>query len=324
MLLLLPTKMNMSRRAVLGLILLCLSPSSSSGDSTTLKIFPGDNVILPCYVPNDISIGAVMWTRSYLDSKYVLFYQSNASDPDTQTSPSLSRIHLLYTDMWNGELSLSIVEATFDEIGTYECHVAQTGTNNSKSAIFKTKPINTVNLTMEPMKIFVAPGEIAILPCEVPNKESIGAVMWTRSDLNPEKELFYQSNASDPNTQPPHYANRVRLMYTDMQNGKLTLFLYGTTFADDGTYECHVTQVGTNNSKAAILKTTPIKIIKLTMVPVPEGFEIDQRLEACDPSTFFQPLVFAMGATVVIIGILKYCVGWHKAAPCIANLLIKE
>lgn len=115
------------------------------------------------------------------------------------------------------------------------------------------------------MKVFAAPGEIAILPCEVPNKESIGAVMWTRSVLNLEKELFYQSNASDPSTQPPHYANRVRLMYTDMQKGKLTLFLYGTTFDDDGTYECHVTQVGTNNSKAAILKTTPITIIKLTI-----------------------------------------------------------
>ncbi|XP_026019018.1 uncharacterized protein LOC113019481 isoform X2 [Astatotilapia calliptera] len=292
--------MNVSRRAVLGLILLCLSPSSS-GDSTTLKIFPGDNVILPCHVPNDISIGAVMWTRSYLDSKYVFFYQSNASDPDTQKSASLSRIYLLHTDMWNGQLSLYIVEATFAEIGTYECHVAQTGTNNSKAAILKTKPINTLNLTMEPMKVFAAPGEIAILPCEVPNKESIGAVMWTRSVLNLEKELFYQSNASDPSTQPPHYANRVRLMYTDMQKGKLTLFLYGTTFDDDGTYECHVTQVGTNNSKAAILKTTPITIIKLTIVPVPEGFEIDQRLEACDPATFFQPLVFAMGATVVII-----------------------
>ncbi|XP_026019030.1 uncharacterized protein LOC113019486 isoform X3 [Astatotilapia calliptera] len=144
--------------------------------------------------------------------------------------------------MWNGQLSLYIVEATFAEIGTYECHVAQTGTNNSKAAILKTKPINTLNLTMEPMKVFAAPGEIAILPCEVPNKESIGAVMWTRSVLNLEKELFYQSNASDPSTQPPHYANRVRLMYTDMQKGKLTLFLYGTTFDDDGTYECHVTQ----------------------------------------------------------------------------------
>lgn len=120
----------------------------SLSDSTTLKIFPGDNVILPCYVPNDISIGAVMWTRSYLDSKYVFFYQSNESDPDTQKSPSLSRIYLLHTDMWNGQLSLYIVEATFAEIGTYECRVAQTGTNNSKAAILKTKPINTLNLTM--------------------------------------------------------------------------------------------------------------------------------------------------------------------------------
>lgn len=89
--------------------------------------------------------------------------------------------------------------------------------------------------------------------------------MWTRSVSYLGNELFYQSNASDPSTQPPRLANRVRLMYTDMQKGKLTLFLYGTTFDDDGTYECHVTQVGTNNSKAAILKTTPIKIIKLTV-----------------------------------------------------------
>uniref|UniRef100_I3K7R4 Ig-like domain-containing protein n=1 Tax=Oreochromis niloticus TaxID=8128 RepID=I3K7R4_ORENI len=111
----------------------------------------------------------------------------------------------------------------------------------------------------------VAPGDIAILSCAVPNKESIGAVMWIRSDLNPEKELFYQSNASDPSTQPPHYMNRVRLVNTDMENGELSLFLYDTTFGDDGTYECHVTQVGTSNSKAAILKTTPIKIIKLTV-----------------------------------------------------------
>lgn len=89
-----------------------------------------------------------MWTRSYLDSKNVFFYQSNASDPDTQKSPSLSRIYLLHADMWNGQLSLYIVGATFAEIGTYECHVAQTGTNNSEAAILKTKPINTVNLTM--------------------------------------------------------------------------------------------------------------------------------------------------------------------------------
>ncbi|KAL4008032.1 hypothetical protein ACER0C_001884 [Sarotherodon galilaeus] len=320
MLLLLLTKMNMSRRAVLGLILLCLSPSSSSGDSSTLNILPGDNVILPCYVPNDQSIGAVMWTRSYLDSKYVFFYQSNASDPDTQKSPSLRRIHLLE----DGESSLFIVEATFAEIGTYECHVTQTGKNNSKAAMLKTKPINTVKLTMEPMKVLVAPGDIAILSCAVPNKESIGAVMWIRSDLNPEKELFYQSNASDPSTQPPHFMNRVRLVNTDMENGELSLFLYDTTFGDDGMYECHVTQVGTSNSKAAILKTTPIKIIKLTVEPVEEEFEVGQSLEACDPSVFFQPLVFAMGIMVFIIAVLKYCVGWHKAAPCTANLLVKN
>ncbi|XP_030609613.1 sodium channel subunit beta-4-like [Archocentrus centrarchus] len=142
----------MYRKAVLGLILLCLlSPSGGLTDHVNVIAVLGQTVVLPCLVPNDDPIIAVHWSRSDVNPIHVLLYQSKRSNPANQQPPLRNRVDLLDRQMKDRDLSVIMKDVKFADTGTYECHVIQTATNHWKTPIMKTEPITIVKLRVDPV-----------------------------------------------------------------------------------------------------------------------------------------------------------------------------
>ncbi|CAI5660015.1 coxsackievirus and adenovirus receptor homolog [Oreochromis niloticus] len=109
-------------------------------------------------------------------------------------------------------------------------------------------------------------GQDVILPCQAPNNNIILGVEWSRADLGNKYLLFYRDGRLDPDNQHPSFKNRVDLRDTQMKDGDVSLILKNVTTNDTGTYECRVSQEGTNRNKRAILDGKPISSITLSVV----------------------------------------------------------
>ncbi|XP_051271831.1 butyrophilin subfamily 2 member A2-like [Dicentrarchus labrax] len=108
--------------------------------------------------------------------------------------------------------------------------------------------------------ISVNPGGDVTLPCSA-GDDSIRAVEWTRTDLEPEYVLFYRNRRSDPTYQHPSFKGRVDLTDREMKDGDVSLVLKNVTISDNGTYECRVATGGSDNTDITDMKT--IRTIQL-------------------------------------------------------------
>uniref|UniRef100_A0A8P4G8G7 Ig-like domain-containing protein n=1 Tax=Dicentrarchus labrax TaxID=13489 RepID=A0A8P4G8G7_DICLA len=87
--------------------------------------------------------------------------------------------------------------------------------------------------------ISVEPGGDVTLPCSA-GDDSIRAVEWTRTDLEPEYVLYYRDGRSDPTYQHPSFKGRVDLTDREMKDGNVSLVIKNVIISDRGTYECRV------------------------------------------------------------------------------------
>ncbi|XP_042257916.1 coxsackievirus and adenovirus receptor homolog [Thunnus maccoyii] len=104
-------------------------------------------------------------------------------------------------------------------------------------------------------EITVKPGENVTLQCQSPRGEAITALMWIRSDLNPDTDgcvFFFRENRSYEVYQHPSFRGRVQLRDPEMKDGDVSVILKNVTINDTGTYECRVYV----NSKGPELMTT--------------------------------------------------------------------
>ncbi|XP_051251490.1 programmed cell death 1 ligand 1 [Dicentrarchus labrax] len=110
--------------------------------------------------------------------------------------------------------------------------------------------------------ISVEPGGDVTLPCSA-GDDSIRAVEWTRTDLEPEYVLYYRDGRSDPTYQHPSFKGRVDLTDREMKDGNVSLVIKNVIISDRGTYECRVAKGGPSRRKRANIKTDPIRTIQL-------------------------------------------------------------
>ncbi|XP_039464029.1 programmed cell death 1 ligand 1-like [Oreochromis aureus] len=171
--------------------------------------------------------------------------------------------------MKDGDVSLILMNVTFNDTGTYECRV-KTGNHHKKRANLGGDPISIITLRVFPpyQKVITAePGQNAALTCRAPNNNSsITGVEWSRADLGDEYVLLYRDGRFDPEIQHPSYKNRVDLQDRQMKDGDVSLILNDVTINDAGAYECRV-KTGTNIRKRANLDGDPISIITLRVDP---------------------------------------------------------
>uniref|UniRef100_A0A3Q1GVF5 Ig-like domain-containing protein n=1 Tax=Acanthochromis polyacanthus TaxID=80966 RepID=A0A3Q1GVF5_9TELE len=124
----------------------CLFSVVSSSAQTNIPADLGQDVILPCTVPNN-KITAVEWIRPDQDPEYVLFYRDGHLDPDNQHPSYQNQVDLQDKEMKDGDVSLILKNVTMEDNGTFECWVHQGR---------KKELISTINLEV------VEPGEIVV------------------------------------------------------------------------------------------------------------------------------------------------------------------
>uniref|UniRef100_A0A3Q2QYI3 Ig-like domain-containing protein n=1 Tax=Fundulus heteroclitus TaxID=8078 RepID=A0A3Q2QYI3_FUNHE len=114
------------------------------------------------------------------------------------------------------------------------------------------------------------PGQSITLPCQVPDNSAVNVVEWSRASSPSEYVLLYRDEQLDPDYQLKSFRNRVDLAVRPVKDGNVSLVLQNVTNDDGGTYECRVFPEKANKRKRAVLRTKPISVVKLEIVP-PEG-----------------------------------------------------
>lgn len=94
-------------------------------------------------------------------------------------------------------------------------------------------------------------GDTVLLPCQAPSNTTIGAVEWTKDNLEKRVFLARDGHPSAPRDQDPSFVNRTVLADSQMKDGNLSLILKNVSIEDMGTYECHVIEDEGNHSKGA-------------------------------------------------------------------------
>uniref|UniRef100_A0A087YMB0 Ig-like domain-containing protein n=1 Tax=Poecilia formosa TaxID=48698 RepID=A0A087YMB0_POEFO len=243
--------------------------ASGCADRRNVTAEPGQNVVLPCRAAGNKQLIAVEWSRSDLESDYVLRYRDERLDEENQNPSFRTRVALLDGAVKEGNVSLVLKNLTADDSGAYECRVAQRGAGEANANM---KLISTVYLDVAPppppdqIDITVKPGQEAILPCRLTNSGLIKVVDWTRNDLGSDSVLLYRSPQFVTDQQHESFKNRVDLKDRQMKNGDASLVLKNVAPEDRGTYKCQVIYKGANNNKTQSVYQVPVSTFHLISV----------------------------------------------------------
>ncbi|XP_030580105.1 matrix remodeling-associated protein 8-like [Archocentrus centrarchus] len=251
-------------------VLLSVCLLSVSADQKNIIAVPGQTVTLPCRAPNNnYPVLVVEWSRADLETEYVLFYRDEKLDPEEQHPSFKDRVDLQDRRMKDGDASLVLKDVAVNDTGTYECHVVQRGTNRRTRASLDGDPISTIYLSVvapEQKNITAKSGQNVTLTCRAPNHILIPGVEWSRRDLETQYVLWYWEKQFVPYYQHPSFKNRVGLQDRHMKDGDLSLVLNNVTAADNGTYECCISQEVRDGRKSIVFKSEPISIIHLKVL----------------------------------------------------------
>ncbi|XP_043954447.1 selection and upkeep of intraepithelial T-cells protein 8-like [Gambusia affinis] len=88
---------------------------------------PGQPVSLPCRSAASSSVIVVQWTRTDLDSEYVLLFRDGQFDVENQNPSYQNRVDLVDRQMKDGNVSLVLKNLTTDDTGLYQCQVQNEG-----------------------------------------------------------------------------------------------------------------------------------------------------------------------------------------------------
>ncbi|CAI5660027.1 unnamed protein product [Oreochromis niloticus] len=121
-------------------------------NNKTITAQPGQkNVTLTCRAPNNNnSIIGVEWSKSDMQSDYVLLYRDQRFDPENQHPSYKNRVDLQDRQMKDGDVSLILKDVMINDAGTYECRVFTRGTNIRKRANLDGDPISIITLSVDP------------------------------------------------------------------------------------------------------------------------------------------------------------------------------
>uniref|UniRef100_A0A4W6F9U7 Ig-like domain-containing protein n=1 Tax=Lates calcarifer TaxID=8187 RepID=A0A4W6F9U7_LATCA len=126
-------------------------------------------VTLPCRAPRNTNIKAVEWTRTDLETDYILLYWDERPDPEKQHPSFQNRVELRDSQMKDGDLSLFLKDVTRDDSGIYKCRV-QRKTNYWERSYLDTAAISVIYLKVEISEFveFSVPLSLQQIPLTVP------------------------------------------------------------------------------------------------------------------------------------------------------------
>ncbi|XP_023201932.1 uncharacterized protein LOC111610948 [Xiphophorus maculatus] len=259
-------------------VVFCQFLSAADQNNVKIKAEPGDDRILPCKDPDQEQIKAVEWSRTDLESGFVLLYRDSRFDLTNQDPSYRNRVDLLVGQIQKGDASLILQNTTTDDSGTYECHVV-------KSA--ERKLISSVSLVVAPppepfpvwaivllvllvllglalvaaaiyylfhwspdQQVKVEPGkESVLLPFKVPRClwfckyrifQRVDKVEW--KDKDDRTVHVYQNGSDQPGEQNLIY--RTKMDKNLLKTGDLSLTLRRPTGRDSNIYTCSIYKKG--------------------------------------------------------------------------------
>ncbi|XP_043954888.1 programmed cell death 1 ligand 1-like [Gambusia affinis] len=145
-------RMKMISSILLLLILsscLCGEPAVTKQREIKISAVPGQNVSLPCRLPNNKPAVVVKWTRPDLEPENVLLFRDDQPDPEIQHPSFRKRVELQDRRMKDGDVSLLLSNVTTNDSGKYECQVSQTEATDRKRRTLTSDPIRIVLLDVQ-------------------------------------------------------------------------------------------------------------------------------------------------------------------------------
>ncbi|KAM7376866.1 hypothetical protein PAMA_013572 [Pampus argenteus] len=237
----------------------------STNVQSNVTSYIGHTTSLPCWAPSFSSVSAVQWTRPDRP-QYVLLHRDQHSDTEDQDPSFENRVKLRNRWMKGGDLSLSLEKVNPSDAGIYECRYKNSETRRGKRRAINSDPISVVDLKVDSVQYITArPGANVTLPCRAPSNTMVGALEWTRPDLESEGYVFLlRDGLPDPTNQHPSFENRVELQ--NEEDGNLSLVLKSVSISDSGTYECrYKDEDDARRETRALVKKEPISIVKLNV-----------------------------------------------------------
>ncbi|KAF3698208.1 Coxsackievirus and adenovirus receptor -like protein [Channa argus] len=101
----------------------------------TIKVKPGQNVLLQCHAPKHAIITLLQWVRPDLDSEgYVFFYRDRHLYDNYQHPSFVNRVELRDPGMKDGDVSVMLKNVNTTDTGTYQCYVSVSKPSRHKRA----------------------------------------------------------------------------------------------------------------------------------------------------------------------------------------------
>ncbi|XP_026154849.1 uncharacterized protein LOC113125542 [Mastacembelus armatus] len=117
--------------------------SSRAAVQRNLTAELGQTLTLPCQVPANNNIVAVMWTRPDQKPKHVLFLHGGQRDLNNQHPSFRNRVELVSRQLKDGNLSLILRNFKTGDSGKYECRYKE-----RRGGVFVlSESVSTINLT---------------------------------------------------------------------------------------------------------------------------------------------------------------------------------
>lgn len=115
---------------------------AQSQDTEKIEVKPGNDVTLPCQGQQGAAIKVLEWKRPDLGpEEFVFFYRDDKPVEIYQLESYRGRVKLRDPEMKNGDTSVILRNANFNDTGTYECFVPNSNRGRRRRAADITQTI---------------------------------------------------------------------------------------------------------------------------------------------------------------------------------------
>ncbi|XP_032438720.1 muscle M-line assembly protein unc-89-like [Xiphophorus hellerii] len=285
-------------------VVFCQFVSAADQNNVKIKATPGENVILPCEAPDQKQIVAAEWSRTDLESGFVLLYRDSQFDLINQNPSYRNRVDLLVGQIQKGDFSLILKNTTTDDSGTYECDVVKSDLMKkriSSVSLVVTEPFPTWATVLLVLLVLLVLAQVAaaiyylflwrpasepvevesgeefvLLPFKVPRClwfckyrifQRVDKVEW-KDEYNRTVHV-YQNGSDQPGEQNLKYRTRTKMDENLLKTGDLSLTLRRPSDEDEDTFTCRV-----YNRKGDVLMMKDVRLkVKALQVMVETGEE---------------------------------------------------
>ncbi|KAJ0063886.1 hypothetical protein NL108_013160 [Boleophthalmus pectinirostris] len=261
--------MRSRARSHLLLLLWASALVTSTPPPEPLEVSLWKSVVLPCFAPPGTNLQDVVleWTREDLENNNVFLFRDGRPYLVYQHGQFKDRVELKDPSFKNGNLSMTLKDASHEDSGRYRCTVFSSS-HVKKRSVYNTPPVKVIDLKVvdpEPERIRALPGQDVVLKME-PVDYPVTSIMWKRPE--DEEHFVFLHGMGHPHHQHPQYDGRVQLKNQDQNQDQiqdLSVVLHRAQPGDSGEYHGYIVQ-SQHRMKRDTHQSKPAKVIILDVL----------------------------------------------------------